>query len=75
MNTFMNSLQNTYNFKRTENGALAHKSTGSAVYDMFAMGAAYRSRSDAVLYQRLPRRPGRAQILPRLYEMAGRESS
>ena len=47
MNTFMNSLQNTYNFKRTENGALAHKSTGSAVYDMFAMGAAYRSRSDA----------------------------
>ena len=46
MNTFMNSLQNTYNYKRTENGALAHKSTGSAVYDMFAMGAAYRSRSD-----------------------------
>ena len=47
MNTFMNSLQNTYNYKRTENGALAHKSTRSAVYDMFAMGAAYRSRSDA----------------------------
>ena len=47
MNTFMNSLNNTYNYKRTENGALAHKSTGSAVYDMFAMGAAYRSRSDA----------------------------
>ena len=47
MNTFMNSLNSTYNYKRTENGALAHKSTGSAVYDMFAMGAAYRSRSDA----------------------------
>ena len=47
MNTFMNSLQNTYNYKRTENGALAHKTTNSAVYDMFAMGAAYRSRSDA----------------------------
>lgn len=47
MNTFMNSLTNTYNYKRTENGALAHKSTGSAVYDMFAIGAAYRSRSDA----------------------------
>lgn len=43
----MNSLNNTYNYKRTENGALAHKSTGSAVYDMFAMGAAYRTRSDA----------------------------
>ena len=46
MNTFMNSLQNTYNYKRTENQALAHKSTGSAVYDMFALGSAYRSRSD-----------------------------
>ena len=47
MNTFMNSLQNTYNYKRTENGALAHKSTRSKVYDMFAFGAAYRTRSDA----------------------------
>ena len=47
MNTFMNSLQNTYNYKRTENNGVAHKSTNSAVYDMFAMGAAYRSRSDA----------------------------
>ena len=46
MNTFMNSLQNTYNYKRTENGALAHKSTRSKVYDMFALGAAYRTRSD-----------------------------
>ena len=47
MNTFMNSLQNTYNYKRTENGALAHRTTNSAVYDMFALGSAYRSRSDA----------------------------
>ena len=47
MNTFMNSLQNTYNYKRTENEALAYKSTNSAVYDMFALGSAYRSRSDA----------------------------
>lgn len=46
MNTFMNSLQNTYNYKRTENQALAHKTTNSAVYDMFALGSAYRSRSD-----------------------------
>lgn len=45
MNTFMNSLQNSYNYKRTENGALAHRTTNSAVYDMFAFGAAYRSRS------------------------------
>ena len=45
MNTFMNNLKNTTNYKYTENGGLAHKSTNSAVYDMFAMGAAYRSRS------------------------------
>lgn len=46
MNTFMNLLENANNFKRTENGALAHKSTRSKVYDMFALGAAYRSRSE-----------------------------
>lgn len=47
MNTFMNSLQDTYNYKRTENNGVALKSTNSAVYDMFALGSAYRSRSDA----------------------------
>lgn len=46
MNTFMNQLKNDNNYKYTENGALAHKTTNSAVYDLFAMGAAYRSRSD-----------------------------
>lgn len=46
MNTFMNGLTNATNFTRTENGALAHKSTRSMVYDMFALGAAYRKRSD-----------------------------
>lgn len=46
MNTFMNGLQNATNFTRTENGALAHKTTNSAVYDMFAVGGAYRKRSD-----------------------------
>ena len=46
MNTFMNQLSNDFNYKRTENGALAYKTTNSAVYDMFAMGAAYRKRSD-----------------------------
>ena len=47
MNTFMNSLNNEYNWKLTENGGVAHKTTNSKVYDMFALGAAYRSRSDA----------------------------
>ena len=45
-NTFMNTLTEATNFDRTANGALAHKSTGSKVYDMFALGGAYRKRSD-----------------------------
>ena len=51
MNTFMNNLSNATNFNRTANGALAHKSTRSAVYDMFALGGAYRNRTieDCVL--------------------------
>lgn len=47
MNTFINELEKTYNYKFTENGALAHRSTGSKVYDLFSLGGAYRSRSDA----------------------------
>ena len=46
MNTFMNGLQNASNYAATENGALAHKTTRSAVYDMFALGGAYRKRND-----------------------------
>lgn len=47
MNTFMNQLRNDSNYKYTENGAVAHRTTNNPVYDMFALGAAYRSRSDA----------------------------
>lgn len=46
MNTFMNTLNDMTDFGYTENGGLAYRSTNSAVYDMFATGAAYRSRSD-----------------------------
>ena len=46
MNSFMTELENATNFNHTANGALAHKSTGSKVYDMFALGGAYRRRSE-----------------------------
>lgn len=46
MNTFMNELQNATNYKLTENGSLAHSSTLSGVMDLFALGGAYRRRSD-----------------------------
>lgn len=46
MNSFMNQLKNATNYKYTENGGVAYRSTNSAVYDLFAMGAAYRKRMD-----------------------------
>lgn len=46
MNNFVNALSDTTNFALTENGAVTHKTTKSDLLDMFAMGAAYRSRSD-----------------------------
>ena len=46
MNTFLNGLENADNFTLTENGGLAHKTTMNKVYDMFAVGASYRSRSE-----------------------------
>lgn len=50
MNTFvevLTEMQNVRdNLKRTENGAVAYKSTMDKVYDMFAFGGAYRMRTD-----------------------------
>ena len=46
MNRLVSALENYSNYKTTENGGVALKSTKSMVYDMFALGGAYRKRSD-----------------------------
>ena len=46
MNRFINGLKNEANLGYTENGAIKRNSTMSAVYDLFALGSAYRQRSD-----------------------------
>ena len=46
MNKFLNGMAAMNNLTRTENGAITRKHTTSNLLDMFAMGAAYRTRSD-----------------------------
>lgn len=46
MNTFMNGLIDATNIAMTENGAVTHRTTKSAVLDMFALCGAYRNRSE-----------------------------
>lgn len=43
---FMNALKDDTNYTSTENGAVTHKSTGTNLYDMFALGASMRNRPD-----------------------------
>ena len=45
-NAFMSGLKAATNYTLTENGGVAHRSTGTDLYDMFALGGAYRTRSD-----------------------------
>lgn len=47
MNRLLNAIKEENNFKYTENGAIAVKSTMNGIMDLFALGGAYRSRSDA----------------------------
>lgn len=46
MNTFLNEIQDTYNFGSTENGAIKRVTTKSAVLDLFALCGSYRNRSN-----------------------------
>lgn len=47
MNEFLRTMKQDYNYTLTENGAITRKSTLNKVLDMFALGGAYRNRSDA----------------------------
>ena len=42
----LNAIKRELNKKVTENGAIAYPSTLNRVLDMFALGGAYRERSD-----------------------------
>lgn len=43
--SYLDNLKEATDFKLTENGAIAHSSTGSDLYDLFAFGGAYRNRT------------------------------
>ena len=45
-NTFIDALEKRFNYKFTENMGIALKTTGSKVYDLFALGGAYRQRTE-----------------------------
>lgn len=44
--SYLNNLKQANNYTITENGAITHASTLNGLMDLFALGGAYRSRSD-----------------------------
>ena len=46
MNSLLNAMKNDSNYTYTENGAITHVTTNSALLDMFGMGGSMRNRSD-----------------------------
>ena len=46
MNNFLDALKDKTNYTYTENGGVTHKTTKSALLDMFALGGSMRNRSD-----------------------------
>ena len=46
MNTLLNAMKQVDNVTLTENGGVTYKSTMNGLMDLFALGGAYRKRSD-----------------------------
>ena len=44
--SYLNNLKDATNYTYTENGAVTHMTTKSMLLDLFAMGGAYRTRTD-----------------------------
>ena len=51
MSDFLTGLKEANNLTFTENGALTHRSTTSDLLDLFALGGAYRNRTDMDIIQ------------------------
>lgn len=51
MSNFLNAMKNDTNYGYTENGAVKHITTMNKVLDMFAVGGAYRNRSESDIEQ------------------------
>ena len=46
MNTLLNAMKQMNNVTYTENGGVTYRSTMNGLMDLFALGGAYRKRSD-----------------------------